>query len=113
MIGDIQVSSLKGAMNVRHFHCTHTFHSNERVSQLWLDNQAGMDVTLSSMAAKVSSALSSLYNSFLGQTRSQARLNAIASYDQSNELFKVGSTIETSKKIKIVADPLYIKGFPE
>ena len=33
--------------------------------------------------------MSGLYNSFLGQTRSQARLNAIASYDQSNELFKV------------------------
>ncbi|KAJ7598476.1 S-adenosyl-L-methionine-dependent methyltransferase [Mycena floridula] len=29
-----------------------------------------------------------LYNSFLGQTISQARFNAIASYDQSNELFK-------------------------
>jgi hypothetical protein len=45
--------------------------------------------TLSSTVAKVSSAISGLYNSFLGQTRSQARLNAIASYDQSNELFKV------------------------
>ncbi|KAF8075904.1 cyclopropane-fatty-acyl-phospholipid synthase [Lyophyllum atratum] len=56
--------------------------------QLWLENQAGMEDTLSSTVARVSSALSSLYNSFLGQTRSQARLNAIASYDQSNELFK-------------------------
>jgi cyclopropane-fatty-acyl-phospholipid synthase len=45
--------------------------------------------TLSSIVAKVSSAMSGLYNSFLGQTPSQARLNAIASYDQSNELFKV------------------------
>ncbi|KAF8803927.1 cyclopropane-fatty-acyl-phospholipid synthase [Phlegmacium glaucopus] len=70
MIGDIKVSSLKGAMD------------------LWLDNQAGMEVTLSSTVARLSSALSSIYNSFLGQTRSQARLNAIASYDQSNELFK-------------------------
>lgn len=48
-----------------------------------------MEDTLSSTVAKVSSAISSLYNNFLGQTHSQARLNAIASYDQSNELFKV------------------------
>lgn len=45
-------------------------------------------MTLSSTVAKVSSAMSALYNNILGQTRSQARLNAIASYDQSNELFK-------------------------
>lgn len=70
MIGDIQCSDLKGAMN------------------LWLDNQTGMENTLSSTLARISSALSALYNSFLGQTISQARLNAIASYDQSNELFK-------------------------
>ncbi|KAF9004701.1 cyclopropane-fatty-acyl-phospholipid synthase [Cyathus striatus] len=70
MIGDIEVSSLKGAMN------------------LWLDNESTMQDTLSSTVAKISSAISSVYNSFLGQTRSQARLNAIASYDQSNELFK-------------------------
>ncbi|KAG6830963.1 hypothetical protein H0H92_013675 [Tricholoma furcatifolium] len=70
MIGDIEVSSLKGSMD------------------LWLENQAGMEETLSSVAARISSAISGFYNSFLGQTRSQARLNAIASYDQSNELFK-------------------------
>ncbi|RDB15514.1 Tuberculostearic acid methyltransferase UfaA1 [Hypsizygus marmoreus] len=70
MIGDVEVSSLKSSMN------------------LWLENQAGMEDTLSSVVARVSSAISGLYNSFLGQTRSQARLNAIASYDQSNELFK-------------------------
>ncbi|EDR09761.1 uncharacterized protein LACBIDRAFT_248368 [Laccaria bicolor S238N-H82] len=69
MIGDVQVSSLKGAMH------------------LWLENESGMTDTLSSTVAKVSSAMSRLYNSFLGQTHSQARLNAIASYDQSNELF--------------------------
>ncbi|KAG6885493.1 hypothetical protein C0993_001100 [Termitomyces sp. T159_Od127] len=55
---------------------------------LWLDNQSGMQDTLSSVVARVSAAFSGLYNSFLGQTLSQARLNAIASYDQSNELFK-------------------------
>ncbi|KIJ91371.1 hypothetical protein K443DRAFT_14454 [Laccaria amethystina LaAM-08-1] len=57
-------------------------------ASLWLENESGMAETLSSTVAKVSSAISGLYNSFLGQTRSQARLNAIASYDQSNELFK-------------------------
>lgn len=44
---------------------------------------------LSSTISRVSSAISGLSNAFLGQTRSRARLNAIASYDQSNELFKV------------------------
>ncbi|KAF8628152.1 hypothetical protein AX17_006022 [Amanita inopinata Kibby_2008] len=70
MIGDVDVPDLRAAMN------------------LWLENQTGMEETLSSTVQRVSSALSGLYNSFLGQTRSQARLNAIASYDQSNELFK-------------------------
>ena len=46
-------------------------------------------VALSSAVGRVSSVLSALSNALLGQTRSQARLNAIASYDQSNELFKV------------------------
>ena len=92
MIGDIQLSSLKGAMDVRHSLLCYHLRSNELVSQLWLDNRAGMEFTLSSTVARLSSALSGLYNSFLGQSRSQARLNAIASYDQSNELFKVCST---------------------
>ncbi|CAK5262442.1 unnamed protein product [Mycena citricolor] len=70
MIGDVEVSNLRSAMN------------------LWLENQAGMEATLSSTVAKISSAVSALYNNVLGQTRSQARLNVIASYDQSNELFK-------------------------
>ncbi|KAG5221483.1 cfs1 protein [Salix suchowensis] len=64
MIGDIQVDDLKGAM------------------------KAGMEETLSSTLARVSSTLTGLYNGILGQTQSQARLNVIASYDQSNELFK-------------------------
>lgn len=69
MMGDVQVSSLKAAMD------------------LWLDNESGMD-HLSSAVSRISSAISALSNAFLGQTRSKARLNAIASYDQSNELFK-------------------------
>lgn len=44
---------------------------------------------LSSAVGRISSVLSGLTNAVFGQTRSQARLNAIASYDQSNELFKV------------------------
>lgn len=92
MIGDVQVSSLKGAMNVRH--SSPILFALTKYPQLWLDNRAGMELTLSSTLAKVSSTLSSLYNSFLGQSRSQARLNAIASYDQSNELFKVYWTID-------------------
>lgn len=70
MIGDIEVSSLQGAMRI------------------WLENESGMAETLSSTVAKVSAAITGIYNSFLGQTRSQARLNAIASYDQSNALFQ-------------------------
>ncbi|KAK2462275.1 hypothetical protein APHAL10511_005581 [Amanita phalloides] len=70
MVGEIDVPDLRAAMN------------------LWLDNQAGMEEALSSTVQRVTSALSGLYNSFLGQTLSQARLNAVASYDQSNELFK-------------------------
>ncbi|KAN0097861.1 Mycolic acid cyclopropane synthetase domain containing protein [Tylopilus felleus] len=69
MVGDVEVSSLKAVMD------------------LWLDNESGMD-GLSSTISRVSSAISGLSNAFLGQTRSRARLNAIASYDQSNELFK-------------------------
>ena len=114
MIGDIEVSSLKGAMDVRHFTVILTCPFNEPVSQLWLDNRAGMEFTLSSTVARLSSALSGLYNSFLGQTRSQARLNAIASYDQSNELFKVCRLAYTLKK-NYFSDPLflfiYIKAF--
>lgn len=56
--------------------------------QLWLDNQSTV-AAVSSVYARVLAAASGLRNAFFGQTRSRARLNAIASYDQSNELFKV------------------------
>ncbi|KAL5527065.1 hypothetical protein ACEPAG_5856 [Sanghuangporus baumii] len=69
MIGDVQVSDLKA------------------VFDLWLDNQVGMS-NLSSTINRIVSAISSLSIALLGQTKSKARLNAIASYDQSNELFK-------------------------
>ena len=45
---------------------------------------AGLDSTLS----KFSAVVSGLYNAFLGQSLSRARLNVINSYDQSNDLFK-------------------------
>ncbi len=47
-----------------------------------------MEDTLSSTFTRVTSTVSGFYNSFLGQTKANARLNVIASYDQSNELFK-------------------------
>ncbi|KIY73288.1 S-adenosyl-L-methionine-dependent methyltransferase [Cylindrobasidium torrendii FP15055 ss-10] len=55
---------------------------------LWLENQTGMESTLTSTYARVMSILSSLHNCFFGQSKTNARLNAIASYDQSNQLFK-------------------------
>ena len=56
--------------------------------QLWLDNQSTMSA-ISSLYGRVAAALSGLRNAFFGQTRSRARLNVIASYDQSHKLFKV------------------------
>jgi cyclopropane-fatty-acyl-phospholipid synthase len=70
-----------------------------------------MEFTLSSTVARLSSTISSLYNNFLGQSPSQARLNAIASYDQSNELFKVWSTGLPNAKRNILLTALFIKAF--
>ncbi|THH18022.1 hypothetical protein EW146_g2887 [Bondarzewia mesenterica] len=69
MMGDVHVSSLKDVMN------------------LWLQNETGM-ANLTSLYGRVSSALSGLSNALFGQTRANARLNVMSSYDQSNELFK-------------------------
>jgi len=44
----------------------------------------GLDSTLSRLSALVSG----FYNAFLGQSLSQARLNVMDAYDQSNDLFK-------------------------
>ena len=44
----------------------------------------GLDSTLSRFSAVVSG----LYNAFLGQSLSRARLNVVDAYDQSNDLFK-------------------------
>lgn len=46
---------------------------------------AGLSTTLN----KVATVISGLSIAITGQTKHRARLNAIASYDQSNELFKV------------------------
>lgn len=45
-------------------------------------------VGLGSTLCRFTSALSGLYNAFFGQSLSQARLNVMDSYDQSNDLFK-------------------------
>ncbi|KAI1789906.1 cyclopropane-fatty-acyl-phospholipid synthase [Ganoderma leucocontextum] len=69
MIGEVEVENLKGIMD------------------LWLDNQSTM-TAIHSLYSRLAAAFSGLRNAFFGQTRSRARLNVIASYDQSNELFK-------------------------
>lgn len=90
MMGDVEVDSLKAVMDVSHPYLIYCGSSHIKFfdTQLWLDNESGMD-NLSSAISRITSAISGVSNAFLGQTRSKARLNAIASYDQSNELFKV------------------------
>ncbi|KAH9895744.1 cyclopropane-fatty-acyl-phospholipid synthase [Cubamyces lactineus] len=69
MIGEVEIENLKSIMD------------------LWLDNQSTVS-SVSSLYSRLVAAFSGLRNAFFGQTRSRARLNVIASYDQSNELFK-------------------------
>ncbi|PCH34668.1 S-adenosyl-L-methionine-dependent methyltransferase [Wolfiporia cocos MD-104 SS10] len=69
MMGEIEVDNLEG------------------IIKLFIDNLASVS-QVSSAFSRLAATLSGLSNAFLGQTRSKARLNAIASYDQSNELFK-------------------------
>ncbi|KAI0631650.1 cyclopropane-fatty-acyl-phospholipid synthase [Trametes polyzona] len=69
MIGDVHIENLKSIMD------------------LWLDNQSTV-ASVSSLYSRLLAACTGLRNAFFGQTRSRARLNAIASYDQSNELFQ-------------------------
>ncbi|OBZ71975.1 Tuberculostearic acid methyltransferase UfaA1 [Grifola frondosa] len=69
MLGEVEVNDLKATMN------------------LWLDNESSI-TGLSSTLGRISAIISGFSNAFLGQTHSRARLNVIASYDQSNELFK-------------------------
>jgi len=47
-----------------------------------------MSSTLTSIATRVLSTLSSLHISFFGQSKTNARLNAVMAYDQSNALFQ-------------------------
>ena len=67
--------------------CLHP-HPHRLRFQLWLDNRSTMSA-IHSLYSRLAAAFSGLRNAFFGQTRSRARLNVIASYDQSNELFKV------------------------
>ncbi len=55
--------------------------------QLWLENESGI-ASLNSVFKRFSSAVSGVYIALFGQTLTQARLNCINGYDQSNELFK-------------------------
>ncbi|KAI0300714.1 Mycolic acid cyclopropane synthetase-domain-containing protein [Multifurca ochricompacta] len=59
----------------------------ESVMNLWLENESRM-TGLNSLFKRFSSAVSGLTIALFGQTHTQARLNAIASYDLSNELYK-------------------------
>ncbi|KAI0275358.1 putative cyclopropane fatty acid synthase [Gloeopeniophorella convolvens] len=59
----------------------------ETLGNLWLDNESGM-TRIPSIFNRAITALSGLSNAFFGQTRANARLNVISSYDQSNEMHK-------------------------
>ncbi|KAI9448520.1 cyclopropane fatty acid synthase [Lactarius indigo] len=59
----------------------------EGFMSLWLQNESRM-TSLNSVFKRLSSAASGVYIALFGQTLTQARLNCIAGYDQSNELFK-------------------------
>ncbi|KAI0034405.1 cyclopropane-fatty-acyl-phospholipid synthase [Vararia minispora EC-137] len=69
MAGEILIEDLPGIMN------------------LWLDNEAGMSSN-TSIFIRLTTAISGMSNAFFGQTPTNSKLNAIASYDQSNKLFK-------------------------
>ncbi|KAI0761759.1 cyclopropane-fatty-acyl-phospholipid synthase [Irpex lacteus] len=69
MLGEIEIDNLPGIM------------------RLWLDNQDSFS-EFSTHFARLLSFISSLANALFGQSKFQARLNAIASYDQSNDLFE-------------------------
>ncbi|SRR6266702_8149444 len=88
MIGDIELKSdnLEGFMSV----CVLSLMilwSVDVAFQLWLENESGM-ASLNSVFKRFSSAVSGVYIALFGQTLTQARLNCITGYDQSNELFK-------------------------
>ncbi|KAH8985881.1 cyclopropane-fatty-acyl-phospholipid synthase [Lactarius akahatsu] len=59
----------------------------EGFMSLWLENESRM-TSLNSVFKRLSSAVSGVYIALFGQTLTQARLNCVAGYDQSNELFK-------------------------
>jgi cyclopropane-fatty-acyl-phospholipid synthase len=75
---------------------SHTAYRRSPVPQIWLDNEESMQC-MSSSLHRVASALSGWTNALFGQTLSRARLNAMASYDQSNDLFRVRALVHPSR----------------
>ena len=88
-MGDIDLKSdnLEGFMSVCVFLLI-IIRSVDVVPQLWLENESGM-TSLNSIFKRFSSTMSGVYIALFGQSLTQARLNCITGYDQSNELFKV------------------------
>ena len=85
MMGDIDLKSdnLEGLMSVCFFTLI-TLRSVDVVPQLWLENESGM-TSLNSIIRRFSSAMSGVYIVLFGQSLTQAKLNCITGYDQSNE----------------------------
>ncbi len=107
MIGEVEVENLREIMVVSR-RTTRLLRIFSCLLQLWLDNQSTMSA-ISSLYGRVAAAVSGLRNAFFGQTRSRARLNVIASYDQSNELFKV--RIALVRLGHIFTDPCLFQAF--
>ncbi|KZT65668.1 CFS1-like protein [Daedalea quercina L-15889] len=59
----------------------------QAVIELFIDNLSGLS-NISWLYNKTIAAASGLWNAFAGQTHSRARLNVVASYDLSNEMYK-------------------------
>ena len=58
---------------------------------------------------RLASALSSFQNGFSMHSKGQARLNAVASYDQSNELYMVSNNATYRPSFILT----FVKGLPE
>lgn len=57
------------------------------ILELFIDNLSGV-TAVSSIFSRMTALATSVSNTYIGQSRLNARMNAIASYDQSNTLFQ-------------------------